>query len=83
MNRRITVRVEGKSYDITINDQADETISSAIDELEALGENIGAKRLLEAYLTKAVLAATLQTELEAIAKTIVETSAPDDKNNAL
>jgi hypothetical protein len=70
MKRQITVRVDNKAYDITLSDQAGEAIPSAIEELKALGENVGVKRLLEAYLSKAALADRLYAELKDIEKTI-------------
>jgi hypothetical protein len=80
MNKRITVRIEGKSYDITISDQADKAVLSAIGDLEALGENIGVKRLLEAYLAKSALAEKLQAELKEIEKLSAKADLTDTEN---
>ncbi|MDR0664760.1 MAG: hypothetical protein LBF86_04475 [Helicobacteraceae bacterium] len=65
--RTITIKIESKTYDITINDQGEELISKAVGEL---GESVSVKRLLEAYLTKAAFAQKLQTELREIEKAI-------------
>ncbi|MDR2151354.1 MAG: hypothetical protein LBO72_00910 [Helicobacteraceae bacterium] len=63
----ITIKIDTKAYDISLNDQGKELISKAIDEL---GESVSVKKLLEAYLTKAALAEKFQAELKEIEKTI-------------
>jgi hypothetical protein len=76
MNKRTAViAIEGKTYDITLNDDANEALANALEELKTLGESISAKKLLEAYLNKAVLAAKLQTELRAIESAIATVNA--------
>jgi hypothetical protein len=68
MNKQtVAIKIEGKTYDVTLGEEAEGAISKALLEL---GDHIGAKGLLEAYLTKAAYAEKLQNELRAIEATI-------------
>lgn len=63
-----TVKIENKSYDVTIKDEAGDALAKALGDL---GErNITAKALLEAYLKKSIECRKLKDELERIEKAI-------------
>jgi hypothetical protein len=65
-----TVKIENKSYDITISDEADNVLAKALDDL---GEhNITAKALLKAYLQRSIEYQELKDELDRIEKAIEE-----------
>ncbi|GHS89029.1 hypothetical protein FACS189487_08490 [Campylobacterota bacterium] len=66
MSKCITISIEHKNYDITLSDSGAEAIELAIVELNALGENISAKQLLEAYIAKSIRVFELEDELTAV-----------------
>ncbi|MGE4296316.1 MAG: hypothetical protein AB7E49_11490 [Campylobacterales bacterium] len=72
MNRQQTIKVEGKNYEITLHEKSGDLITKALDELRKRGENISAKQLLEAYLTKAVACETLKEEIARIEASLGE-----------
>ena len=66
MKRQQTIKIEGKNYDITLNENGGDILAGALDELRRRGENITAKQLLEAYLAKAAACENLKAELAQI-----------------
>lgn len=68
--KQITIKIEAKNYDVSIHETMHSAITLAIAELG--GENISAKKLLEAYLAKVIECKQLQDELKAIDKLVNE-----------
>jgi hypothetical protein len=72
--RAMEIRIENKSYDIALSEDGGKMLIGALDELQSLGANISAKKLLEAYLTKAAECEQLKTQLAEI-EALVATAA--------
>ncbi len=60
------VRIEEKSFDITLHQGGDPALMAALRALGPQGERIDSKALLEAYLSKSVAYEKLKREMEQI-----------------
>lgn len=67
---KVSIKIEAKSYDISIHESMHDAVLFALNQLGK--DNISAKQLLEAYISKVIECEKLQNELDLIDRAIEE-----------